>query len=186
MKYAEDSPLYRLLATRYQLDLEDEGLKILEAHPEIASLEWPDLDEGGQPFVQFSTPLHYAANDGKLRLMQRLIELGADINADKANWYRSVLSWAANNARLEAIKLLLDAGASPTSLNAVHAAAFGGSQCGADTTKDYPAALALLVEAGADMNDRRFHDNWTPLKTALDSGNARAAEYLQSLGAEVT
>ena len=116
--------------------------------------------------------------------MQKLIELNADVNADKANWYRSVLSWAANNARLDAIRLLLDSGASATSLNAVHAAAFGGSSCGADEAKDYPAALKLLLDAGAEINDRRFHDNWTPLQTAIDSGNTRAVEFLRSAGAE--
>ena len=185
MQHGEDSPLYRLLATRYQADLEDAALEILAEHPEIATIAWPDPDEGGQPFVQHSTPLHYAANDGKVRLMQRLIELGADVNADRANWYRSVLSWAANNARLDAIRLLLESGASPTSLNALHAAAFGGSCCGSDDEKDYPAALQLLLDAGADINDRRFHDNWTPLQTAIDSGNTRAADFLKSVGAEV-
>ena len=184
MQYREESPLYRLLATRYQPELEDTALEILSENPEIATIEWPDLDEGGKPFVQFSTPLHYASNDGKDRLMQKLMELNADVNADRANWYRSVLSWAANNARLDAIRLLLDSGASPTSLNAVHAAAFGGSSCGADEAKDYPAALKLLLDAGADINDRRFHDNWTPLRTAIDSGNTRAVEFLRSAGAE--
>lgn len=184
MQHREESPLYRLLATRYQPELEDTALEILSENPEIATIEWPDPDEGGQPFVQFSTPLHYASNDGKVRLMQKLIELNADVNADKANWYRSVLSWAANNARLDAIRLLLDSGASATSLNAVHAAAFGGSSCGADEAKDYPAALKLLLDAGAEINDRRFHDNWTPLQTAIDSGNTRAVEFLRSAGAE--
>ena len=92
-----------------------------------------------------------------LMTVSDLSELNADVNADKANWYRSVLSWAANNARLAAIRLLLDSGASATSLNAVHAAAFGGSSCGADETKDYPAALKLLLDAGADILHGRRH-----------------------------
>lgn len=184
MQHPEGSPLYRLLATRYQPELEDEALRIVSENPRLATMEWPGPDEGGQPFVQFSTPLHYASNDGKLRLMRKLIELNADVNADQANWYRSVLSWAANNARLDAIRLLLDSGASATSLNALHAAAFGGSRCGADESKDYPAALQLLLDAGADINDRRFHDSWTPLRTAIDSGNTRAVEFLKAAGAE--
>jgi hypothetical protein len=48
---------------------------------------------------------------------------GADVNASNACWYRSVLAWAANNARLEAVRLLLARGARPDSLDAVHAAA---------------------------------------------------------------
>jgi hypothetical protein len=182
--YDESSAFYRLLDTKYDEEREEEAIAILNANPELAKLEWPGPDDQGKPFIQHSTALHYAANDGKLKLMQRLIELGADVNADKANWYRSVLSWAANNARLEAIKLLLEHGADPKSLNAVHAAAFGGSSCGEDEDDDYPAALKLLLAAGADLNDRRFHDDWTPLQTAIDSGNTRAIEFLRARGAE--
>ena len=182
--YDESSAFYQLLDTRYDAAREEEAIAILNANPELAKLEWPGPDDQGKPFVKNSTALHYAANDAKLKLMQRLIELGADVNADKANWYRSVLSWAANNARLDAIRLLLEKGADPTSLNAVHTAAFGGSSCGQDEEDDYPAALRLLLDAGADINDRRFHDDWTPLRTALDSGNMRAVEFLRSHGAK--
>ena len=144
---------------------------------------WPGSDDKGTPFVKNSTGLHYAANDGKIRLMTRLIELGADVNAVEANWYRSVLACAANNAQVEAVKLLLENGAKPESLNAVHAAAFGGSDCGAKEGPQYVETLKILIAAGADMNDCRFHDNWTPLKTALDSGNQAAIEYLRSIDA---
>jgi ankyrin repeat protein len=117
MQYAEDSPFYRLLATRYDAAREQEAIMILEQSPEIARLEWPGPDLHGQPFVKGSTVLHYAANDGKLRLMEQLIECGADVNAAHACWYRSVLAWAANNARLEAIRFLLARGARPDSLD---------------------------------------------------------------------
>ena len=70
--------------------------------------------------------------------MRELIDLGADVNASDANWYRSVLSWAANNARLDALRLLLERGAAPDSLDALHAAAWGGSTSGEDVTRDYP------------------------------------------------
>ena len=73
-----DSPFYRALDTKYDPDREDEALEILEANPEIATLEWDGPDKGGQPFVKGSTLLHYAANDGKLKLMKRLVDLGAD------------------------------------------------------------------------------------------------------------
>ena len=179
-----DHPLYRLLATKYDEDREDEAIEILNAHPEIATMEWPGPDDQGQPFVKHSTALHYAANDGKLRLMKRLIELGADVNASKANWYRSVLSWAANNARVDAVNLLLKSGADPKSINAVHAAAFGGSSCGSEDGPQYVETIKILVDSGADINDPRYHDQWTPLKTALDSGNTAASEYLESVGAE--
>ena len=179
---AVDDPFYRLLATKYEPALEDEALRLLQTHPELARRRWPGPDDGGTPFVRGSTALHYAANDGKLRLMSRLIDLGADPNACDANWFRSVLAWAANNARLEALRLLLARGAAATSLDALHAAAWGGSSAGKDPQKDYAAALAILLEAGADVNDTRHHRGNTPLDVARDSGNVRAQDYLVGAG----
>ena len=179
----QHDPFYRLLITKYDPTREAEAIGILESHPDLARREWAGPDDQGQPFVKRSTALHYAANDGKLALLSRLVDLGADVNADRACWFRSVLSWAANNARLEAIAWLLEHGARPDSLDALHAAAWGGSSAGADQRKDYAGALQMLVEAGADANDRRHHDNRTPLAVARQSGNQRAVAYLSSLGA---
>ena len=127
--------------------------------------------------------LHYAANDGKDRLVLTLIAHGADINANHANWYRSVLSWAANNARISTIHLLLENGADPRSLDALHAAAYGGSACGEGEEQEYAESLRILIEAGADINDRRNSHNQTPLGVALKSGNKGAIEYLSEIGA---
>jgi len=183
MQYSEDTPFYRLLATKYDAEREQEALEILEKAPEIARLEWPGPDRDGQPFVQGSTALHYAANDGKLRLVRKLIEYGAEVNASNANWFRSVLSWAANNARIETIKVLLAQGAKPDSLDALHAAAWGGSARGKGKEHAYADTLKLLIDAGADMNDRRFCKNQTPLAVALESGNTGAIEFLRSIQA---
>jgi ankyrin repeat protein len=183
MSFGKDTPFYQLLATKYDAGREDEAIALLEGHPEVAKLEWPGPDVDGQPFVKGSTALHYAANDGKLRLVRRLIELGADVNASNARWYRSVLAWAANNARIDTIGLLLEQGARPDSLDAMHAAAWGGSDRGSGREREYAAALKLLIEAGADLNDRRNAEGQTPLGAALRSGNPTAIELLRSLGA---
>jgi uncharacterized protein len=186
MPYAESSPFYQLLATKYEADPEQEAIEILNEHPEIAQLEWPGPDSKGQPFVKGSTALHYAANDGKLRLIRRLVECGADVNASNACWFRSVLSWAANNARLETIRFLLEQGARADSLDALHAAAWGGPACGKGKEREYAESLKLLIEAGADVNDRRHCNNRTPLSVALESHNTGAIVFLRSLGAAET
>ncbi len=183
MQYDENSPFYKLLATKYKEEEEGLGIAILESHPELAKLEWPGPDKEGQPFITGSTALHYAANDGKDRLVLKLLEHGADINANNANWYRSVLSWAANNARISTIRLLLEKGAAPGSLDAVHAAAYGGSACGEGEEEEYAESLRILIEAGADINDRRHYLNQTPLGIALKSGNKGVIEYLSGIGA---
>src|SRR5262245_38819080 len=86
-----DSPFYRLLATKYAPELEDTAIALLVAQPELARLEWPGPSQRGGPFVAGATALHYAANDGKDRLVLKLIECGADVNDSNAQWYRSVL-----------------------------------------------------------------------------------------------
>ena len=176
------SPFYRALDTKYDPEREQEAVDLVAAHPEIATMEWPGPDEGGNPFVKGSTLLHYAANDGKLALMQILVESGADVNAANANWYRSVLAWAANNARLEAIEWLLSQGADPTSPDALHAAAWGGSTGGEDEEKDYPQALEILVGAGADLNEKEPRYRSTPFTVSLESGNTRSQKKIEELG----
>ena len=186
MLYDEKSPFYRLLSTKYKHEEEALGISIVEAHPEIAKLTWEGPDNQGQPFVKGSTALHYAANDGKDQLVLKLLEHGSDINASGANWYRSVLSWAANNAQISTIQLLIANGADPTSLDAMHAAAFGGSSCGEGREQEYAETLQILIEAGADMNDRRHYQNQTPLGIATKSGNSGAIMYLRGIGAAET
>ena len=183
MQYNDNAPFYRLLSTKYKKEDEALGIAIVEAHPEVAKLAWQGPDEQGQPFVKGSTALHYAANDGKDQLVLKLLEHGSDVNASGAHWYRSVLSWAANNAQISTIRLLLENGAHPTSLDALHAAAFGGSSCGEGREQEYAETLRILIDTGADMNDRRHFQNQTPLRIALKSGNRGAIDYLQRIGA---
>ena len=183
MKYDDNSPFYKLLVTKYKKEDEALGIAIVEAHPEVAKLAWPGPDKQGQPFVKGSTALHYAANDGKDQLVLKLLEHGSNVNASGAHWYRSVLSWAANNAQISTIRLLLANGAHSTSLDALHAAAFGGSSCGKDREQEYAESLRILIDAGADVNDRRHFQNQTPLGIALKSGNTGAIAYLRGIGA---
>ena len=91
MQYDEDSPFYKLLATKYKEEEEDLGIAIVESHPEIAPLEWPGPDEEGQGHLSKEVfALHYAANDGiKIGLSSNFSNTVMHINASNANWYRS-------------------------------------------------------------------------------------------------
>jgi ankyrin repeat protein len=184
MSNQHNTLFYQLLSTKYDPTREAEAIEILDQHPSLATLRWFESDEKGQPFVQGSTALHYAANDGKLKLMSHLVKCGADVNASEACWFRSVLSWAANNARLEAIQWLLDHGAKPDSLDALHAAAWGGPSRGTDESKDYVGAIKLLIEAGADKDDARHCNKRTPLAVALEINHDAAIQFLRSIGAQ--
>ena len=172
-----------LLSTKYDPNREQEAIEILQKCPNLAKEMWLGPDNNGNPFVYGSTALHYAANDGKITLMRQLIEFGADVNAHQAKWYATPMAWAANNAHIGAIRLLLAAGGNINGANIVHAAAFGGSSCGSDETKDYLGTLKFLYDNGADMNSRIFRDKLTPLSLAIESGNKKAQEFLRSIGA---
>src|SRR5918993_2284971 len=143
MRYPEASPFYQLLDTRYDPAREAEAIDLPDRPPDLARLEWPGPDT---TFVPGSTALHYAANDGKVRLVRKLIAHGADVNAANAQWFRSVLAWAANNAHLEVLRVLLAHGARPDSLDAMHAAAWGGSARGRGREQDYADTLRLLLD----------------------------------------
>ena len=67
--------------------------------------------------------------------------------------------------------------------NSLHAAAFGGSSCGEGREQEYAETLRILIDAGADMDDRRHFQNQTPLGIALKSGNRGAIVYLREIGA---
>ena len=69
MQYDDNSPFYKLLATKYKQEEEAIAIALVESHPETAKLVWQGPDKQGQPFVKGSTALHYAANDGKDQLV---------------------------------------------------------------------------------------------------------------------
>lgn len=184
MQFDRDSAFYKLLDTKGKADQEERAISILQGKKEIATFVWPGPDADGRPFIRGSTALHYAAIDGKERLIYALIDLGADVNASDALWYRSVLSWAANGGHCSTLKLLLASGANPKSFDAMHAAAHGGDTRGKGKEKEYAEALKILVDAGANKNDRMNNFRRSPLSVALMRGNKGAIKYLKSIDAE--
>lgn len=62
------------------------------------------------------TPLHYAATNGHLNIMRRLLEAHAYIDAESPNG-TTPLMMAAQYGSTDAVKLLLEAGADPTLRN---------------------------------------------------------------------
>ena len=111
-----------LLATlRYASGVQDRLIGAPSADDRLFLAAWQGDDElfdqavrdGGGASArdsQGSTPLHFAAQSGHVRLARRLLELGADVNATNA-WGVTPLMYAGSRNRERVVALLLEAGA---------------------------------------------------------------------------
>ncbi len=100
------------------------------------------------------TALHYAATDGELDTVRRLIAEGADVNAkEDAGW--TPLHFAADQGDLDIVETLIAAGADVNAVNdggegpLFKAVAVGGRGNG-------PGVVSALLRAGADRNRKSF------------------------------
>jgi ankyrin repeat protein len=126
------------------------------------------------------TPLQYAASWGTLANVQKLLELGADVNA-RDTFGQSPIFSAASRGSTEVVKKLLEAGAIASfrkrdGESILHVAAERASF----------ELVLLLVEAGADLEARTTGDFWddaTPLHYAARFGNPSGVLAMLTAGA---
>jgi ankyrin repeat protein len=161
-------------------------------------------DEGDNAF-----PIHFAAERGDLRVVQLLIEHGADpIGADTVHEL-DVVGWAVcfDANRVEVARYLLAHGAKYTIFSAVALGEVDAirelARSGADVNrrmdrtnhrrtplhlavvKKNPASLAALIELGADLNAEDAV-GLTPLDQAALNGGTEMARLLIDGGAAIT
>ncbi len=109
-------------------------------------------------------PLHFAAHDGDLAAVKRLVEEGTDVNTfDEIGF--TPLHYAAEADRLDVAAYLLEHGAD---VNARHEPTIGNTPLGGVAGDRSIAMARLFVEAGADPTIR----GWMGLN-ALDRAKAR-------------
>ncbi|MEX0676079.1 MAG: ankyrin repeat domain-containing protein, partial [Pirellulales bacterium] len=157
------------------------------------------LKKGGNPNADYNgrAALHIAASGGHLKVMKLLIDHGADVNAKDrsrrsplveaaallepqavkilleagAELADSALEVASRNGRIEAAKLLMEAGVRPDA--GMAGAASGG----------HSEILNLLLDKGANVNVR-LSDGSTPLHLAARSGGLNTVRLLLGRGAD--
>ncbi len=152
----------RVAAGLGRLDLIDElaGTPAAAAHrgfyrPHGGFPAWTPSDD---PQEVLDEALVWAAKSGRVQAIDRLVELGGDVEADP---YRGTpLAWAAVNGRVTAVRRLVELGADPNGRGT-----FGGSSHGDGVTPLHLAAQSgqaeavdLLLALGADPSIRdRLH-----------------------------
>lgn len=120
------------------------------------------------------TPLGQAAEKGRLRVAEYLLNNGADVNTSASG---SPLAIAARNGHKKMVELLLARGAAVDAVDSerrtpLHVA----------VSRNYPAVMEALLAAKADPNAKDNNDN-TPLMAAIRSGSLPMAQALLARGA---
>jgi ankyrin repeat protein len=131
----------------------------------------PAVDRNG------NTELHNASHDGKLKVVNDLIKMGADINT-KNHLDMTALEFASYKGHLEIVKVLVANDANVNNINALGFTAFMLS-----AQNGHLDICRMLIKAGAkvDVHDR----GTTPLHLASIHGNTETVNLLIDEGANI-
>ena len=132
---------------------------------------------------QGTTPLMlYAAISDDLDVLQALLDVGNDLNAQNQQGY-TALMFAAAYSSPEVIDFLIGQGADTSitahvlSLNALHIGSL---------FNPHPASIRSLVQAGLPLEGKSENDYTALLLAASDNPNLEVAEELAKLGADTS
>lgn len=141
---------------------------LLESDPQLLNV----IDQGGY------TPLHKAAYNGHVEIVEYLISKGADLNA-RSNSGSTPLHGAAFHGHPEAVRTLIEKGAEIDIKNNGGYTPFLGACAGGRFD-----AASLLIEHGADINALTADSN-SALQNALWNNNQDLVKILVEKGADV-
>lgn len=148
-------------------------------------------------YLEPKTPLMHAAERGDVNHMQKLIKAGADVNAiydqDQPRMGYPVLRFAIDSKSVSAVELLLKNGANP---NAHTTSPLIHRKRSSANVRNLPLLshaisshapyriIKLLIDYGADINQKTIFNEWTPLMVAAHKTNVDAVELLVKAGAD--
>jgi cell wall assembly regulator SMI1 len=154
-----------------------DGEKVKELIGAGVSVNEPQSAPGGDPHF----PLTFAARYGGKKIVQMLIDAGADVNVVRPKSKRSALLEAAKQGHADIVKVLLDSGADPNLCSTESHTAL--TEAVEDRTKSRFEIVRALLIRGADPNHQSKFA--TVLMMASASSSPEVVKALIAAGAEV-
>jgi ankyrin repeat protein len=126
-----------------------------------------------------TTPLHFAAANGNLELVQTLLRHSVDVNAPLIRQNFTPLHEASQHGHVDVARVLILQGANVNAeigryWTPLHSASYSGN----------PETARLLIHYGAEVN-AVDGDHWTPLHLAASQGDTNVIQLLVDHGADV-
>jgi ankyrin repeat protein len=122
-----------------------------------------------------------AALGNSLFILEKLLDAGADVNAQVGGDYGSALVAAVESKNKTSVELLLNAGAD---VNAQVGGVYGSALVAAASSNN-KAIVELLLDAGADANTPVSHIYSNALVAAVRSNNKAITQLLLDAGADI-
>lgn len=133
--------------------------------------------------MKWDRVLRESSSEGDLKRMREALRMGADPNAH-AGLMNKPLILAAERGRLEAVRLLLEAGADVDQVNNEEQKGFGMTPLMMAASEGHLDVMEELVAAGASLEVRTDAGGVTALMWAADIGEVQSVDWLIQKGAE--
>jgi len=129
-----------------------------------------------------NTPLHYAAINGDIEIVEMLLSRHANINAEN-KYGNTPLHNAVESKKMEIIELLLKKGANVNARNSNNLTPF---QLAVEEGRE--EIIKLLLQHGANVNSAyscTYREGYTPLCIAVEEGHEKVVKLLLECGAKI-
>jgi ankyrin repeat protein len=146
--------------------------KVLDHFLDKTGMDLHAKDEAGR------TALYWASELGHDKILQMLVDRGADVNA-QGGYYGSVLRAASAQGHEKVVQMLLDAGADVNAQDEHY-----GSALRAASAQGHDKIVQMLLDRGADVNVEGRHYG-SALRAASAQGHDKIVQMLLDRGADV-